>query len=667
MKLIEKIDAQYKANNIFLEQAKSSDSKDATNFNTSYIKCGAPFFKDALSYPAPFNDDYKYRKNIGQEFFPFDMPPTSSRWKTKEKVALINGVKNQMISHIKSKQSRRLCEDSRKTRGKLQKLKFISHNKDLHESPILDIYESIQRDYQDFSVNWNLISFDDLQSAHSVPECMGMWFSYLRPDLNREPFTEEEDVTIANAMVESIFVDWNELSSLLNNRSSLQSFVHFHATFSRLCPSNVRWTEPEDARLLEAIDKFSLNGVPNWGKVGQVLPTRNKVQCYNRYMVIVKSQGVKKGVFSRQEDRIILDYVSKMGDKAFSQMPKDILDGRSSIQIKNHYNVALKHQGKVYPWTREEDKKLVEFVEKEGTNNWSGIAAILGTHSRISCRTRFLTISKYLAKFPNAILEDVPCKTKTVTAVQKAASRSDEDEEGEGKLVRSKTFGEKTFETFKIQNPNMYKLLRTAFNYDLNARECTADNLKLLTLMWLFKSSDHQRTLKRKSYMFTGNQLLKLREATAFELNKKLVREMKFATTHTQFLMPPNYNTSIGLRAVTIKLHEDMVDEEEIEELTVSDPTPSYSAELENFQKLYFSLFYWTAMLSKVSKDDLNEIHFLKYPRTDMTASEIFRQMHKRKISIAGGFQLSRSLEGDRGNPPKVYPPAKKQKMDADV
>lgn len=173
--LIQKIDRQYAINNSFLERAKSNENKSSASFKTSYVKCGAPFFKNAMGDSAPFNDDYKVRKNNQKEFFPFDLPRTSSRWKTKEKVALINGVKAQMISHIKSQQSRKLCQDSRRTRGKAQKLKFISHNLDLEQSAMLEIYVSIVKDHPDFTINWNIISFKDLHSNHSVSECMGMW------------------------------------------------------------------------------------------------------------------------------------------------------------------------------------------------------------------------------------------------------------------------------------------------------------------------------------------------------------------------------------------------------------------------------------------------------------------------------------------------------------
>lgn len=171
--MLEKIDTQYRLNNIFLEQAKSGEGKDSSQFKTGYTKCGAPFFKDATGRPAPFNVDYKHRKNVLKQFFPFDMPVTSTRWKTSEKVALIGGVKRQMIDHIKSKQSQKLCKDTRQTRGKLQKLKFIASNKDMSESPMNDIFYSIQSDHPDFAINWNIVSFNDLHSNHSVSECMG--------------------------------------------------------------------------------------------------------------------------------------------------------------------------------------------------------------------------------------------------------------------------------------------------------------------------------------------------------------------------------------------------------------------------------------------------------------------------------------------------------------
>lgn len=658
--LIKKIDAQYAINRSFLERAKSNDKKSSDSFKSSYIKCGAPFFKDALGVSAPFNEDYKFRKTTLKEFFPFDLQLTSSRWKTKEKVALLNGVKTQMINHIKSQQSRKLCEDSRRTRGKAQKLKFISRNSDLEQSPMMEIYKTIVNDYPDFSINWNIVSFKDLQSNHSVSECMGMWFSYLRPDINREPFTEEENLTMANAMTDPEQKNWNQIASMLDRRSSLQAFIQFHSTFARLCPSNIRWTDDEDNKLLASIDKYSCNGVVNWGKVGQVLPSRNKTQCYNRYQIIINTQGVKKGVFSRQEDRAILSFISRMGESSFSKMPKDFLPGRSLIQIKNHYNVALKHQGTVHPWTREEDKMLVEYVEKNGTNGWSEIAGMLQTHNRLSCRTRFLTINKYLTKYPDKTLEDVPSKVKRLTAVQKAARSESEVEEvtPDEKHVRSRGMGLITFERYKVKEATMYKLMRTTFNFDFGARKLSVDNLKLLVLKELFKADIGK--IDRRAYMLTSSQQQKFREILTFQLDKRFLKEIKFATRHTQFLMPPNYNTCVGLRAVTITMHEQPSKENE----EIKFPSPQYREELVNFQKLFFSLFYWSAMLAKLDKDELNRIHFLKYPKPNMTATEIYRSLNKRKLAINTGFYQQRSPPGSSQEVVKVYQsPSKRLKL----
>lgn len=661
LRLIKKIDDQYSINNSFLERAKSNDNKSSASFKSSYIKCGAPFFKDALGVSAPFNEDYKFRKMTLKEFFPFDLPLTSSRWKTNEKVALLNGVKSQMVNHIKSQQSRKLCQDSRRTRGKAQKLKFISHNLDLEHSAMMEIYESIVNDYPDYSTNWNIISFNDLQSTHSVSECMGMWFSYLRPDINREPFTEEENLIMANAMTDNEQKNWSEIAAMLDRRSSLQAFVQFHTTFARLCPSNIRWTDDEDNKLLAAVDKYSCNGVVNWGKVGQVLRSRNKTQCYNRYQIIVNAQCAKKGVFSRKEDRAILSFISQMGESNFNKMPKDFLPGRSLVQIKNHYNVALKHQGTVHPWTREEDKLLVEYVEKNGTNGWSEIASFLQTHNRLSCRTRFLTINKYLTKYPDKALEDVPSKIKRLTAVQKAAESEVEEVASDEKHVRSRGMGMISFERYKVKEVTMYKLMRTTFNFDFGARQLSADNLKLLVLKQLFNADIGK--LSRRAYMLTISQERKLHEILTFQLDQWLLDEMKFATCHTQFLMPPNYNTCVGLRAITITMHDQPLQENE----EIKFPTPQYREELVNFQKLFFSLFYWSAMLAKLDKDELNRIHFLKYPKSDMTATEIYRSLNKRKLAINTGFYHQRSRDCQPGSSQevtKVYQsPSKRLKL----
>lgn len=621
--LIGKIDSQYRKNNIFLEEAKSSNGMEETSFKTSYIKCGAPFFKDALGDPAPYNDDYKYRKNRLKEFFPFDLPSSSARWKTREKVALISGVKQQMIEHIKSQQSRRLCED-RMTRETLQKMKFISHSQDLKHSPVIEIYRTVQQEHPDFAINWNLISFSSLQSNHSVSECMGMWYSYLRPDLNREPFSEKENETLEMILTEQNFESWNEIANQLDRRSPLQTFVHFQSVFSRFYPSNVRWTQDEDDKLLNSVDKHSVNGIINWGKVGQLIPLRNKTQCYNRFQIIAKFLTTKKGTFSRQENRAIIEYVEQFGENAFKRIPSEFLPGRSSIQIKNHYQIALKHNGAIHPWTREEDAKLMHYVEKSGTNDWSAFARDLKTHNRLSCRTRYHTITRFLKKNPGSAMADVPTKLKKVTGARRAKESGDSEgeEANESKTAISK---------FKSQQPEMFNLFRQLYNFDFSVREIKANNENLLVLMSMFRIQKY-KIPDRRVHQFTSGQLLKFSEIMELNVRENVAAEIKFAREHSHFLMPPNYNTIVGLRYITIKKHEEPLnDETDDETVPVTTPSKHYRDALLDFQKLYFSLFYWSAMLTKIEANEANSIHFMKSDAAT-TTSGFLRLYSKRKL-----------------------------------
>lgn len=656
LRIIQKIDEKSLNYKAFLEQAHFSTDKDSTSFKTTYVKCGAPFFKNALGISAPFNDDYKYRKNVLNEFFPFDLPRTNPRWRTKDKVALIKGVKEQMVSHIKSQQSIKLCEETKKTRGRLQKLKFILHNQDFEESAMIDIYQTIQKDYSDFTINWNLISFKNIQSNHSVAECMGMWFSYLRPDINREPFTDEENKMIAQKLSDDNFNSWNDIAAQLDRRTSLQTFVHFRTTFARYFPSHIRWTDDEDAKLIQLVAKYSINNVINWERIGQILPTRNKIQCYNRYQVIFKSRGLKKGVFSRQENQIILNYIKKYGENAFKKMPKDFLPGRSMVQIKHHYQFALKNEEVFHPWTAEEDKQLMDFVYKEGTNNWRGIGEILKTHNRLSCRTRYLTITKFLSKNKDKTLDDVPKRTLArKTLFQKAAENHQMDDEDIEDITLNYQSNASVgpINNFKKRHPEMLKLFSTTFNYDFSARQVIADNTKLKVLMWLLNFQEPSLPALRP-YLFTTNQLLKLHEIAEFELKDSLLNEMKFATGHTHFLLPPNYNTTVGLRALTIKMREESFDAKSVR--TITEPSAAYSEALADFQKLFFSLFYWSMMLKKVNMKELNEIHFMKFPKQEMTATEIFQHIKKRQLPVTGGITLKRTSAVEK------YPQNKKTK-----
>lgn len=373
------------------------------------------------------------------------------------------------------------------------------------------------------------------------------------------------------------------------------------------------------SELLDLVEKHSVNGVVNWNKIGQIISLRSKTQCYNRFQTLKNTLNCRKGKFTSQENKLILKFVAEHGPDSFDQMGEDFLEGRSVFQIKCHYNVSLNNTDKIHPWTHEEDKLLVDFVETEGTNNWKGIAEILKNHNRISCRTRYQTIIKYLQKNPNACVEDVPIKAKKMTAAEKAKATNEVDDKSMNEIVSKPT--KTSFDKFREDNPEMVKLMSTAFKLDFGKREVNVDNEKVLVLMKLFnvKSRD---SFEKIYNQVTTNQIKKFKEIFELQINNSLLKEILFTTKHVKFMMPPNYNTAIGLRAVIIKLQE----LEDTGPNIFKKPSSNYVAARQSFIEFYFSLFYWTAMLQKL---DISELSIYTQMERSTRVSDIIKYISK--------------------------------------
>lgn len=623
-----KIEARLNANEEYLERAKTKNLKPKEK-QRAYARCGAPYFKDAHGDPAPLNQDYKYRKNVLKEFFPYDLPQNPARWKMREKVSLVNGIKNQMIDHIKVEQSKKLCQD-RKTRQRIVKLKFISNNDELSKSTVLEVYQEIQENYPTFKISWSNISFDILSSAHSITECMGIWYSYLRPDLNRSRFTEQENTDMMIAIAENNHQNWDEVARHCDRRSSMQCFIHYHKSITRFFDRVEPFTQEEDDILTKAIEKYTFCGATNWNKIAEAMKNRTKLQCYNRFIFFTRHQPVKRGNFSREEDMIILDYVEKNG-KQFNEILK-LLPERTVTQIRNHYNIALATEGETHGWTPEEDAALIAFVDTYGTNNWKDIAATLKTHNRLSCRTRYITIQKYLSKNPNASLESVPKKHKKVNAFIKAKENIPTN------VPRGAVVNTQVLERFKESNCKLYHLFKTCFNYDLGRRIPLNDQNVMINVLNMLLKIDWSGFTIQKRMWYTEEQKVVLKQAENYKLDVKLVREISVVVPY-HFLMPPNWNTVVGLRAIAIKNHlKDQEPETKVIDTKCTDL--NYNKSLNEFNKLFFSLFYWSAMVSKIDSDELKELYNEKNPQ-NFTAVDFINNLRSNDKSSVKKMRLN--------------------------
>ncbi|XP_043715248.1 uncharacterized protein LOC122663689, partial [Telopea speciosissima] len=131
------------------------------------------------------------------------------------------------------------------------------------------------------------------------------------------------------------------------------------------------WTEKEDQILTMAVNSF--NG-KNWKKIAEYFPGRTDVQCLHRWQKVLNPELVK-GPWTKEEDDRIIELVEKYGCKKWSVIAKS-LPGRIGKQCRERWHNHLNPDIKKDAWTKEEELALIRAHQIYG-NKWAEIARFL--------------------------------------------------------------------------------------------------------------------------------------------------------------------------------------------------------------------------------------------------------------------------------------------------
>jgi hypothetical protein len=152
-----------------------------------------------------------------------------------------------------------------------------------------------------------------------------------------------------------------------------------------------KWTKEEDDVLVAAVEKF---GTKNWKAVSKVVFGRNQVQCLHRWTKILQP-GLTKGPWSIAEDRKLLEWVQKEGPNKWTACA-EYIKGRSGKQCRERWLNTLNPGVKKGNWEPEEDFKIFHLFKQFGSQ-WSKINLHFERRTENSIKNRFYSTLRRIA------------------------------------------------------------------------------------------------------------------------------------------------------------------------------------------------------------------------------------------------------------------------------
>jgi len=163
-------------------------------------------------------------------------------------------------------------------------------------------------------------------------------------------WTEEEDNALIKAVKENGPKNWKNIATFVPGKTYVQCL---HRWQKVLNPNLVKgpWTEEEDRKVIELVNLY---GIKKWKVIATYLPGRIGKQCRERWMNHL-DPNIKKGNWQPNEDEVILEQQSKIGNK-WAAIAK-LLPGRTDNAIKNRFNSTLSRRLKKQNDNNDKSKK----------------------------------------------------------------------------------------------------------------------------------------------------------------------------------------------------------------------------------------------------------------------------------------------------------------------
>lgn len=425
--------------------------------NDFYYRFNTPYFKDRYLFSCGPNADTLYRRQHGLEQTTMNVRRKRNRWTDKDSQLLSDLIRKELIAkEIERLESekRRLKREAVLNKGKTetcevkdeatkcvlnkgelkvgdqsgeikpQKLNK-AENKIKIEDEVINTINSkditeLMNGKDDWKFDWEKISIIGFNNRYTSNECAQYWRLYLRPSINKEQWSKDEDDGLVKLATKYKRQNWEKISEELGtNRSPFQVFQRYFSYLFKLQPkSKLDYLPPvDDKELANVVKSCIIDGKIEWHSVSR-LTGRPVKQLYNQWWYSSDPKKIK-GKFTKEEDMIILTGFKELGYN--SKMLSTILKHRSSSQILSRYKCLIPDGSSRGPWELHEDKLLLKLVDEYGFGEWSKIASQFDTRNRTQIRQRYSILQQKINEDKNFNVERLKRK-KLNKIVNKSAN-----------------------------------------------------------------------------------------------------------------------------------------------------------------------------------------------------------------------------------------------------
>ena len=178
---------------------------------------------------------------------------------------------------------------------------------------------------------------------------------------------------------EKINLKLNEAKSLFNEFDNSSS-NHFKLRKER----SSRWTKEEDELLIALVEEFEGKG---WKKIATFIKERTPIQCLHRWSKILKP-GLVKGPWTFQEDKMLINWVNINGSSDFSNC-NNVIVGRNSKQCRERWLNVLNPEVIKGDWLIHEDYLIFKLYLTFGGKWIKFVPFFKGLRAENSIKNRF--------------------------------------------------------------------------------------------------------------------------------------------------------------------------------------------------------------------------------------------------------------------------------------